>query len=163
MGPLCFHISCKDVHFQQLFHFVIEHFDAYSFFPIAGRNDFNHIAPHPKSAALKINIIAHILVLHQLPQDLIAVDDLTYPQRDHGIVVILRSAQAVNTAYTGHHDHIPAFKKSAGSAMAQFINLVVNGRIFFNISIRLGNIGFRLIIIVIRNKIFHRVVREKSF
>ena len=46
--------------------------------------------------------------------------------------------------------------------MAQLINLVVNRSILLNIRIRLGNIGLRLIIIVIRNKIFHRILREEG-
>ena len=45
--------------------------------------------------------------------------------------------------------------------MPKFIDLVVDHRVLFNVHILAGNIGFRLIIIVVRNKIFHRVVREK--
>ena len=45
--------------------------------------------------------------------------------------------------------------------MAQLINLIVNRSILLDISIRLRNIRLRLIIIVIRNKIFHRILREE--
>ena len=45
--------------------------------------------------------------------------------------------------------------------MAQLIDFVVDGRIFFDISIGLYYICFRLIIIVITDKILHRVGRKK--
>ena len=45
--------------------------------------------------------------------------------------------------------------------MAQAVDLLVDGGILLNIGIRVGNISLRLIIIVIRNKVFHRIFREK--
>ena len=45
--------------------------------------------------------------------------------------------------------------------MAQAVDLFIDGRVFLDIGIRVGDIRFRLIIIVIGNKIFHRVIREK--
>ena len=45
--------------------------------------------------------------------------------------------------------------------MAQALDLVIDGGILFDIRIRLGDIGLRLVIIVVRNEIFHGVFREK--
>ena len=47
--------------------------------------------------------------------------------------------------------------------MAEFIDFIVYCTIFFNIGIRIGNVGFRLIIIVVGDKIFHRIFRKKFF
>ena len=47
--------------------------------------------------------------------------------------------------------------------MAQFIYFLVNGTVFFYIGIRCRHISFRLIIIVIGNKIFNSVFRKKLF
>ena len=46
--------------------------------------------------------------------------------------------------------------------MAQLIDFVVDGSILFNISVGLGNIGLGLVVIVIGNEIFHRVIREEG-
>ena len=46
--------------------------------------------------------------------------------------------------------------------MTQLIDFVVDGSILFNISVGLGNIGLRLVVIVIGNEIFHRVIREEG-
>ena len=45
--------------------------------------------------------------------------------------------------------------------MAQLIDLLVDGTVFFNIGIRLRNVRFRLIVIVVGNEVFHGVIREK--
>ena len=45
--------------------------------------------------------------------------------------------------------------------MTQAVDLLIDRSILFNIGIRMGDIGFRLIIIVIRNEILHRVIRKE--
>ena len=45
--------------------------------------------------------------------------------------------------------------------MAQLVDFVVNGGILFDIGVRGRNIGLRLIVIIIGNKVFHGVIREK--
>ena len=50
-----------------------------------------------------------------------------------------------------------------GRSQAQPFNLLVGLGFFFNIQIMPGYIGFRLVIVVIRYKIFHRVFGEEFF
>ena len=45
--------------------------------------------------------------------------------------------------------------------MAQAVDFFIDGRIFFDISVGMGNIGFRLVVIVVRNEVLHRIVGEK--
>ena len=104
-------------------------------------------------------VIAHNKTL--AAQNALTVNRLAEAQRKHHIIIFLRCAQAVNAGNTRHDDNVPAFEQRTRRAMAQLINLVVNRSILLNIRIRLGNIGLRLIIIVIRNKIFHRILREE--
>ena len=47
--------------------------------------------------------------------------------------------------------------------MPHFIDFIVDGGVFFNIGIGLGQVGLGLVIIVIADKIPHRVIREKRF
>ena len=70
-----------------------------------------------------------------------------------------------NTIQTGNgrddNDIAPARQQGRSGAQAQLLNFIVDGQILLNIGIGNRQIGFRLIIIVIRHKIFHRVVWEK--
>ena len=45
--------------------------------------------------------------------------------------------------------------------MAQLVDRVVDGGILFDIGIRRGHIGLRLIVVIVRNEIFHGVIREE--
>ena len=47
--------------------------------------------------------------------------------------------------------------------MAQFVDFVVDRRIFFNIGVGRGNIRLGLIIIVIADKILNRILGKKLF
>ncbi|MPN48815.1 hypothetical protein SDC9_196427 [bioreactor metagenome] len=46
--------------------------------------------------------------------------------------------------------------------MAQFVDIVIDVRIFFDVEISARHIGFRLVIIIVRNEIFHGVLGEKA-
>ena len=45
--------------------------------------------------------------------------------------------------------------------MAQLVDFVVDGGILLNVGVRAGNVGFRLVVIVVADEILHRVLREK--
>ncbi len=44
----------------------------------------------------------------------------------------------------------------------QLVELVIDGRFFFDIKVRGRNVSLGLIIVVIRDEIFHRVVRKEA-
>ena len=49
--------------------------------------------------------------------------------------------------------------------VARSLNLSISSlieRSFFNVGIVVGNVGFGLVIIVVRNKIFYRIFRKNS-
>jgi len=46
--------------------------------------------------------------------------------------------------------------------MAHAVDLLVDVRFFLDIGIGAGHIGFRLIVVIVRDEIFHRVVGEKA-
>ncbi len=75
--------------------------------------------------------------------------------------IFLWWAQAVYTGHAGDNDDIPAFDEGAGSRVAQSINLFIYCGIFFYIGIAVGDVGFRLVIIIVADKILHGVFREK--
>ena len=47
--------------------------------------------------------------------------------------------------------------------MAQFIDFIVDGRIFLDIRIRRGNIGFRLIEVIIADKVADFIIGKEGF
>ena len=83
------------------------------------------------------------------------------PQRDNHISVIDRVTQAVNAGNAGNDNHIIAFGQGRCCRMAEFLNFFIDSAVFFNVSVGACNIRFRLIIVVIGDKVFYCVVGEK--
>ena len=47
--------------------------------------------------------------------------------------------------------------------MAEFVDLIVYGGIFLDVSIRTGDVSLGLVIVVITDEILHGIFREKQF
>src|ERR1051326_7092717 len=54
-------------------------------------------------------------------------------------------------------------EQGRGGAQAEFFDLVIDAEVFFDVCVGGGNVGFGLVIIIIRNKILHGIFREKLF
>ncbi len=76
-------------------------------------------------------------------------------------MVGLGGAQAVDAGHGGHNDHVLAVEQRAGGGVAHPVNGFVDGGVFLDVEVGLGDVGFRLIIIVVADEILHRVVREE--
>ena len=86
---------------------------------------------------------------------------LPHTQRNHHAFIVDGVTQTVQTANRGHHDHVPPLKKCGRGTVTQAVNLLIDGRILFDIGVRMGNIGFRLIVVVVGDEILHRVIWKK--
>ena len=45
--------------------------------------------------------------------------------------------------------------------MAELFNLLVDSAVLFDVGVGMGDVGLRLIVVVVGDKVFHRVFREK--
>ena len=59
-------LARQHIEFHNAVNLIIEHFNAHSLLAVGRRNNLNHVTAYTEGAALKINIIARILNLHQL-------------------------------------------------------------------------------------------------
>ena len=121
----------------------------------------HRVPPHPKHIAFKGDVVPLIADLHQLSQQLLSGIFLPLPQGNDHVGVVDGVAQPVNTRNRCHHDHVPPLKECRRGAVAQPLDLRVDGRVFFNKSVRVGDIRLRLIIVVVRHEVFHCVFRKK--
>ena len=125
------------------------------------RINLHHVAAHPEFIPDKIDIVALILQFHQLGQQFIAAFGHPRPQRNHHAAVINRVTKRINAGHARDNDDIPPFGQRRGRRMAQLVDLIVDRGILFDIGIGRRYIRLRLIIVVIGDKILHRVFRKK--
>ena len=153
----------QGVEFADAFDFVAEEGNAPgAVFQVSGK-DIEGVALHAESAADEVELVAFVLQFGQpavyvLRFDLVAGFELERHRRIGSDV-----AQTVDAGNGGDDNDVAAFKNAAGGGVAHAVDLLVDGGIFFDICVGFGNVGFRLIIIVVGNEIFHMVVRKELF
>ena len=130
-------------------------------FLFVGGEDLDAIAPDPESAPVKIDVVAFVLDLHQALQDVVAGDLHPALEQEEHPGVGLRGTEPVDARDARHDDHVAALQERMRRRMAQLVDLVVDGRILFDVRVRAGNVGFRLVVVVIADEILDGVVGEE--
>ena len=106
-------------------------------------------------------IVAVIIDIDELFQQLSAPDHVADAQVQRCLTIILGTAKTINTGDRCHNYHIAAAKERTRRRQPQPVDLFVDLGIFFNVGIRARNIRFRLIVIVVGDKIFDRVIGKE--
>ena len=94
----------------ELVHFVTKQPDSKRVLFVR-RHHFDDVAADAEGAATEFHVVAFVLDLDQLTQDLIAIDALTELQRQQQPVIRLGRAQAVNARDTGDDDDVAPFEE----------------------------------------------------
>jgi hypothetical protein len=126
------------------------------------RVDLDDVAPHPERAAPELVVVALVLDLDELAQDLVALDALPLLERQHQPVVRVGRAQAVDARHAGDDDDIAAFEQRPGRRQPHAIDLVVDRRLFLDIGVARGHIGLGLVVVVVADEVLDRVVGKEA-
>ena len=87
---------------------VAEEFDPYRPFLLMGGEDVEHVAPHPKGAAMEGILIALVEHEGQPPQHLLhGLIDADAKEKVH-VAVLLGRTEAVDAGHRGHDQHVTA-------------------------------------------------------
>ncbi len=125
------------------------------------RIDLQRITAQTKGSTMKIHFITLILELHQLGHHrphILSAPDLKILQH---IGICLGTSQTINTGNRSDNNHILTLQKRPGSGESHAVDLLVNRRILLDEGVALRHIGLWLIIIVVGDEVFHRIVRKK--
>lgn len=126
------------------------------------RENLHHVAAHAEFVTGKVDIIAVVLDFHQFFEHVVAALLHARAEGDDHIPVVDGIAQGVDARHTRNDDNVPPLGQGRGGGMAQLVDLVIDGGILLDIRVRGWDIRLRLIIIVVRDKIFHRILGENS-
>ncbi len=110
---------------------------------------------------MKVGIVARVLNLHELRQDLLPPDLHALLQVQQHAVIDLGGAQAINAGHGGDDDNVVPLEQRPRGRVPHLIDRVIDGRIFGNIGVGLGKVCLRLVIIIIAHEIFDGVVGKK--
>ena len=127
-----------------------------------GREDLDHVAPHPEGASAEIVVVPLVLDGHQPPDQGVAVHGVALPEGDVHAVVRLRLADAVDARHRGHDDHVAPLEERRGRGVAHPVDLVVDERVLLDIGVRLRDVGLRLVVVVVGDEVLGRILREEA-
>ena len=126
-----------------------------------GRKHVDHITAHPKHAARKILVVARVLHTDQ-PRNYIALAHFVADagNKSH-LRVVLRRADAVDRTDRADDDGVAPLQHALGGRQAHLLDVFVDGRVFFNEQVTLRHVSFGLVVVVIADEVFDRVLREE--
>ena len=128
-----------------------------------GKVDIHAVALDAEVARRGRNVVARIEAGHKAAQEFVEAQLPPYFQFDDVFVESRGIAHAVNARDGRNYHHVLAAREQrGGSGEAQFVDVLVDGKVFLDIRIRGSDIGFGLIVIVVRNVILHRILGEKA-
>ncbi len=123
--------------------------------------NINRVTTHPKTTANELHVVAAILHPHELSDDLAQRQLVARAQaQDHGVVVGGVS-NAVDTRNRSHNNRVTTFEQRFGCREPHLLDMFIDGGVFLDKKITLRNIGLGLVIVVIRNKVLHRILGKE--
>ncbi len=128
---------------------------------VAHGEDVQRVPPDPEGTPLEVEIVPLELDVHELAHDLLPAHLHAGPQGEGQVQILLRVAQGVDAAHRRHDDHVPSLVQGAGGGVAQPVDLLVDGGGLLDIGVAGGDVGLRLVVIVIGNEVLHRRVGEE--
>jgi hypothetical protein len=140
---------------------VAEHGDAPGRVFKVGREDFDRVAAHPETAALKIHLAALVLLGDEVGEQLALVEPFADLHLEGHRRIGLDRADTVDAGDRGDDDAVVALDQRAGGRVAHAVDLLVDRGFLLDERIGARHISFRLVIIVVGDEIFDRVFREE--
>ncbi len=139
---------------------VAEHLDPHRMLLVHGEH-LDGVAAHAEGAAREGDVVARVLDVDEGPQQLVAVELLAHPQAHHAVDVLLRRAEAVDGGDARHHDAVAARQQAVRRRVTQPLHLLVDRGVLLDVGIALRDVGLGLVVVVVRDEVLDRVVRQQ--
>ena len=143
-------------------HLVAEEFDAQALVLRRRRKNLDDVPPHAKRPAVKIQVVALVLDLDELLQDRLAPDLHTLFQVQQHVVVHLGRAETVDARDRGHDDDVVPLEQRPRGRVPHPIDRIVDRGVLGNVGVGGGDVGLRLVVIVVADEVLHRVLGEEA-
>ncbi len=127
-----------------------------------GGEQLDRVAAHPELAAGEIHIGALVMQRDEIGDQLALGHMAAALQLEGHRRVGLDRADTVDAGHRGDDDDVVAFEQGARGGVAHPVDLLVDRGFLLDIGVCARNVGFRLVIVVVRDEIFDGVVREEA-
>ena len=126
-----------------------------------GRLHLDHVALDPEAPAAEQGVVAHVLGVDQLPEQLVAVVLLPHRQVDEPLLVLLRRAEPVDARDRGDDHRVAPREERRRRGMPQAVDVVVAGRVLLDVEVGLRDVRLGLVVVVVGDEVLDRVRGEE--
>ena len=140
---------------------VVEQRDAHRVLGVLGRKDVEHVAAHAERAAPEVDLVARVLHLGQ-PLDRVALGELValLHVQDHA-VVLGRVADAVDRRDRRDDHAVRALEDRLRRRQPHLLDVLVDRAVLLDVEVARRNVRLGLVVVVVRDEVLDRVVREE--
>ncbi len=153
-------LAGERVEARQLVDFVAEQLDPERDVFVRGV-DLDDVAADAEDAAVEVVVVALVLNLDELSQNLVAIDPLPALERQHHPVVGLGRSQPVDARDAGHDDDVPALEERPRRREPHPVDLVVDRRFLLDVRVGRRDVGFRLVVVVVADEVLDGVLGKE--
>ena len=115
-----------------------------------------------KAPRVELVVVALVLDLDELAEDLLAVDPLAALERQHHPVVGLGRAEAVDAGHAGDDDDVAPLEQRPRRRQPHPVDLVVDRRFLLDVRVGRRDVGFGLVVVVVADEVLDRVLGEEA-
>ncbi len=152
-------LAGQRVEVLQALHLVAEHERAERGLGVGGE-DLQRVAADAERAAAERRVVAVVLEVDELAQQLVAVHVAALEQDLAVVVVGLRRAEAEDRADRGDDHDVAPREQRRGGGVAQAVDLLVDRRVLLDVEVLARDVGLWLVVVVVGDEVLDGVGRE---
>ena len=150
-------LARQRVEVLQALHLVAEQARAEGRLRVGGE-DLQRVAAHAERAAPERRVVAVVLEVDELAQQLVAIDVAPLSRIWQVLVVRVRRAEAEDRGHRRDDDHVAAREQRRRGGVAQAVDLLVDRRVLLDVEVPRGHVGLGLVVVVVRDEVLDGVV-----
>ena len=154
-------VPSQRIDFTNPLDLVAPHLDSHSLLFVR-RENLHRITAHPERPALEAHVVTRVLDFHQRSENVVARDLLAFGQSYHLLAIAARIAQTVNRRDGGYDNYVAALHQTRRRAEPQTIDVFIDRGVLLDVGIRRRDVGFRLVIVVVRDEVLDRIRGEET-
>ena len=153
--------SGNRIDLSELFHLIPPELDSYGVLGVGGEK-VHDVSTDPEKSGLKLDVVAAVEGFDQSLEEFVPAEGLAFGQLDGESLEVLRGAQPVNAGDTGYDDGVPSTYERARGGQPQPLDFLVHGGVLLDIGVGRGNVGLGLVIVVVADEVFDRILGEEG-
>ena len=140
---------------------IVKQLDADGFEVGFGRVDVDDVAAYAERGAGEVHVVTGVLQVSQATQQFTLVEFVAAVNVQHHFQIGFGAAQAVDARHRGDDNRVLALQQRLGRGQSHLLDVIVDRGVLLNEGVGGGHVRFGLVIVVIRNEVFHGVVGEE--